>query len=105
MSVKDVRNLQQNSESRSKSEQNDGSGQRYEKPGHAHSDLSKKNCEAVDWSTTAQVQNPRDLKNFDISRSVVIMTGELCHQSTRLEFPWKIPFLSLALSENKVKMA
>ena len=45
------------------------------------------NCEVVDWSTTAHVQNPRGLKSAAINRLVAVMAGELRHQSTRLEFP------------------
>ena len=35
----------------------------------------------VDWSTPAQVQNPRDLKDAYINRLVAVMAGELRHQS------------------------
>ena len=36
-----VRNYRQNSESRSNTKQNDGSGQKYKKQGHAHSGKSE----------------------------------------------------------------
>ena len=52
VSVKDMRNLQQNIQLRwnKKKVQNDGSGKKYNKPGHAHGGLSEnpQNCEAVD---------------------------------------------------------
>ena len=59
------------------------------------------NCEAVDWSTPAHVQNPRDLKSADINRLVAVMAGMLRQQSTRLEFPWKIPNFITSVNEHK----
>ena len=101
VSVKDMRNLRQNSE------YNDGSGQKYYKTGHACMAVNRKstNCEAVDWATTAHVQKSRDLKSADINRLVAVMAGELRQQSTRLEFPWKIPNFITSVNEQKIKMA
>ena len=42
---------------------------------------------SVDWSTTAEAQNPRVLKNADINRFAAVMTGQL-RESTQLKFPW-----------------
>ena len=62
------------------------------------------NCEAVDWSTTAHVQKPHDLKSADINQLVAVMAGELHQQSGRLEFPWKMPNFITSVNEHKIKM-
>ena len=61
-------------------------------------------CVAVDWSTTAHVQKLRDLKSADINRLVAVMAGVLRRQSTRLEFPWKIPNFITSVNEHRIKI-
>ena len=62
------------------------------------------NCEAIDWATTGHAQNPNALKSADINRLVAAMAVELRHQSTQLEFPYKIPNFISFVNEYKIKM-